>query len=118
MRGGLLTAHGITLEDYERMMDDQGGVCAICGRHEHRLSTAGGRAYRLAVDHDHSTAKIRGLLCSMCNHAIGYLDDSPALLARAVAYLADPPAVKLEIKHNGKHKTRRVGRVASPYVPV
>ena len=72
---------------------------------------------RLAVDHEHSTAEIRGLLCSMCNHAIGYLDDSPELLRRAIDYLRDPPARKLGIKHNGKHKTRRVERPASPHVP-
>jgi hypothetical protein len=54
----------------------------------------------------------------MCNHAIGYLDDSPELLRRAIAYLLDPPAVKLGIRHNGKYKTRRVERLPSPYVVV
>lgn len=116
MRIGLKRSHGIELEDFERMMDDQGAVCAICGRQEHRRATNAERAYRLAVDHEHATASIRGLLCSMCNHAIGYLDDSPELLARAIAYLRDPPAAKLGIKHGGKHKKRRIQRPASPYV--
>ena len=116
MRIGLQRAHGITLDDYELLMDAQGGVCAICGRAEHRLSTSNQRTMRLAVDHDHATAKIRGLLCSMCNHAIGYLDDSPVLLQRAIEYLRSPPADRLGIMHNGKHKTRRVQRQLSPYV--
>lgn len=115
-RNGLKNAHGITLEEYESMLEAQGHVCAICGRAEHRLSTAGQRAYRLAVDHEHKTAAIRGLLCSMCNHAIGYLDDSPNLLKRAIAYLQDPPAAKLGIAHNGKHKVRRIERQPSPFV--
>jgi len=116
LREGLKKSHGISLEDFERLMDSQGGVCAICGRPEHRRSTNAARAFRLAVDHDHAAAEIRGLLCSMCNHAIGYLDDSPELLARAINYLLDPPAVKLGIRHNGKHKKRRIQRPPSPYV--
>lgn len=116
LRVGLKMNHGISLEDYEAMMDAQGAVCAICGRPEHRRSTTGGRAFRLAVDHCHKTSTIRGLLCSMCNHAIGYLEDSPALLARAADYLSDPPAARLGIKHNGKHKVRRVDRSPSPFV--
>ena len=116
LRIGLKVAHGISLEDFERMLDSQDGVCAICGRPEHRRSTTAGRAYRLAVDHERGTATIRGLLCSMCNHAIGYLDDSPELLERAIAYLRDPPAAKLGIAHNGKHKTRRIERQPSPHL--
>lgn len=115
MRINLLRTHGLTLDDYEHMMDAQDGVCAICGRPEHRISTNAGRAMRLAVDHDHATAKIRGLLCSMCNHAIGYFEDSPALLQRAMDYLRSPPADVLGIAHNGKHKVRRVERQPSPY---
>lgn len=116
LRQGLKVTHGITLEDYERMLDAQNSVCAICGRQEHRISSSNQKRMRLAVDHDHQTATIRGLLCSMCNHAIGYLDDSPVLLLRAIEYLRDPPAVVLGIKHNGKAKVRRVERPASPFV--
>jgi hypothetical protein len=114
-RLGLRKAHGIEVEDFERMLESQGDVCAICARREHRISTSAGTAYRLSVDHHHLTAMIRGLLCSMCNHAVGYLDDSPYLLLRAIAYLLDPPAVVLGIKHNGKHRARRVERAVSPY---
>jgi len=51
--------YGITEADYEKMLKDQGEVCAICKRHQ--------RFQRLAVDHDHKTGKIRGLLCPECN---------------------------------------------------
>ena len=115
-RGGLKKAHGITLEAYEAMLDAQGAVCAICGRDEPRHATSSARRFRLAVDHCHGSAEIRGLLCSMCNHAIGYLDDSPALLQRAIDYLRDPPAARLRLPHNGKHRVRRREREPSPYV--
>ena len=61
------------------MLEEQGGVCAICGGDEN------GRT--LAVDHDHQTGQIRGLLCSKCNVAIGYLSDSLEILKNAFAYL-------------------------------
>jgi hypothetical protein len=115
LRNGLKTTHGITLEEYERMLEAQKHVCAICGRTEHRRSTSSSDKFRLAVDHDHGSAKIRGLLCSMCNHAVGYLDDSPELLRRAIAYLLHPPAEGMGIQHNGKHKVRRIEREPSPY---
>ena len=54
-----------------------GGGCFICGS-EHRL----------AVDHDHSTGRIRGLLCGNCNMAIGLLGDDTARLRAAIAYLS------------------------------
>jgi hypothetical protein len=114
-KNDLKKAHGITIEDFERMMDAQGGICAICGRSEHRRSTSASQAYRLAVDHCHAGNGIRGLLCSFCNHAIGYLEDSPALLQRAIDYLRDPPAAKLGITHSGKHRARRLERPPSPY---
>ncbi len=71
---------GITGADYSRMLKEQGGVCAIC-------SNACKTGRRLAVDHDHSTGKVRALLCANCNRGIGYLQDSPGLLAEAGRYL-------------------------------
>lgn len=116
MRIGLDRSHGITLDEYEAMMDVQGGLCYICGRSEHRLAVQTGQPMRLAVDHCHATGDIRGLLCSFCNHAIGYLEDSPVMLQRAIEYLQNPPAAALGIKHNGKHKARRLERPPSPYL--
>lgn len=62
----LKTKWGMTTEDYKRMLDRQDGVCAIC--HKPPLNNA------LAIDHDHDTGKIRGLLCSRCNSALGWLE--------------------------------------------
>lgn len=77
-----MAAYGITVEQYDEMLVAQGGVCAICKT----LPEADGRT-PLQVDHDHSTGRIRGLLCSPCNTAIGSLRDDPQLLAAAMEYL-------------------------------
>lgn len=71
--------YGLAREHYARMLTAQGGRCALCGRE------SGSRA--LAVDHDHATGRIRGLLCSPCNTGIGGLRDDPEMLRRAIAYL-------------------------------
>lgn len=73
--------YGITLEDYEAMMATQGGVCAIC--------EASPGLRRLNVDHDHETGAIRGLLCEICNRALGGFKDDPDLLSAAARYLTD-----------------------------
>lgn len=56
----------LTLEEYDKMFEAQNGVCAICGLPE--------IARRLAVDHDHKTGKIRGLLCANCNISLGWYE--------------------------------------------
>ena len=76
---------GITVERYDELMQIQDGRCAIC--------LARPRKRRLAVDHDHETGEIRGLLCTRCNHGIlGKAHDSVSMLMRAVSYLRRPPA--------------------------
>ncbi len=76
-----LRQYGLTIEDYEGLFDAQGGVCAIC-------LTPPFEGKALVVDHDHETGAVRGLLHHTCNTAIGLLDDSPEIVARAAAYLA------------------------------
>jgi hypothetical protein len=73
--------YGIDVPDYERMLEEQGGGCYICGK-----KPTDKRA--LDIDHDHETGKVRGLLCSNHNRGIGLLDDDISLLARAIQYLA------------------------------
>lgn len=75
-----LKRYGITAEDYDHMFAEQNGLCAICGRPDSRA---------LSVDHDHETGKVRGLLCSKCNFLLGYADDDPEILTRAIEYLAE-----------------------------
>lgn len=78
--------YGITIEQYDALYIAQGGVCYICRR-------ATGKTRRLAVDHNHKTGKVRGLLCKLCNRfIIGYARDNAEMLKRAIEYLTNPPA--------------------------
>lgn len=75
-------AYNITLEQFRTVNELQGGGCAICG-----VTESVGRSKRLNVDHDHVTGIVRGLLCTRCNSAIGYMGDNPEFLKRAALYL-------------------------------
>lgn len=79
--------YGISLTEYERRLEEQNGCCAICGKPETRVLF--GRVCRLAVDHDHETGQVRGLLCSRCNCFLGLIDDNPELLDRIRLYLIE-----------------------------
>lgn len=70
----------IPVERLRAMRQEQDNACAICHQ-----PCPSGRA--LAVDHDHTTGAIRGLLCANCNRALGLLQDSPEVVASALAYL-------------------------------
>jgi len=85
----LKTSFGISVEEYERMHDQQNGLCAVCRNPETAIDNKNSQQVRrLAVDHDHGTGKIRGLLCQKCNMGIGYFQDDPALLREAANYLS------------------------------
>ena len=71
--------YGITLEQFEKMEQDQLGACAMCGNFPAR---------RLNVDHNHTTLKVRGLLCTKCNNGLGFVEDA-AFMERARRYLAE-----------------------------
>ena len=60
---------GLSRLEYDTLLQMQGGVCAICSRPESR------KTHSLAVDHNHQTGKVRGLLCSCCNRLVGRLED-------------------------------------------
>lgn len=72
-------------EEYVYLLSSQNGLCAICNQPE--LSIIRGKLVSLAVDHCHTTGKIRGLLCTKCNRALGLFGDSIELLKKAIAYL-------------------------------
>ena len=80
--------YGITLADYEVLLVNQLGVCAICRLPESVLSYKTKQPYKLAVDHCHATGKIRGLLCQRCNKGLGLLKDSVRRVLRASRYLS------------------------------
>jgi hypothetical protein len=77
---------GSSAEEYQQLLQQQDGKCAICGTCEgHRSSR--GQTCKLALDHDHASGKARGLLCNNCNRGLGRFRDSLSLLEAAVRYL-------------------------------
>lgn len=78
-RKKLETDFGMTPEDYWQLFAEQEGRCAICRREPDWK--------RLAVDHDHQTGLVRGLLCHQCNCGLGFFNDDFELLATALGYL-------------------------------
>ena len=75
---------GITVEQYEKLLSDQGFKCAICKRD---LPRSISNRNRKALDHDHKTGKIRDFLCAPCNMAIGQMSESSQRLRAAADYL-------------------------------
>jgi len=76
----LRKTYGISGQDYDRLLAEQGNACKLCGWKR------GPKHRRLAVDHDHETGKVRGLLCQVCNGSIGVLENVG--LEKVQAYLA------------------------------
>ena len=72
----LKNTYNMTLEEYDILLQEQSGGCAICGK-----------TGQLHVDHSHITGKVRGLLCPTCNRGIGQLQEDSSLLRLAAAYL-------------------------------
>lgn len=81
----LMYKFNISFPEYVQMAVERGNKCDICGRPERE--ERGGKLKSLAVDHDHKTGAVRGLLCCACNQALGKFEDSQALLAAAIRYL-------------------------------
>jgi hypothetical protein len=79
--------YGITFADYERMLAEQGGGCAICGSKTSKAIIRG-KEVLFHVDHDHETGVVRGLLCAKCNLGLGSFEDEPDLLRAAAEYLS------------------------------
>jgi len=72
--------YGITEADYQAVLQNQDGKCAICGQTPSRR--------KLSVDHNHRTGVVRGLLCNNCNTGVGYFQENPTLLQAAALYLS------------------------------
>lgn len=77
----LLERYGISIKEYDEILVKQNHCCAICNTHISNLSV------NLAVDHCHTTGKIRGLLCFNCNSGLGRFKDNTAFLLKAISYL-------------------------------
>ena len=111
--------YGIDAAEYDRIFRAQGGRCAICRNQP--------RTIRFAVDHDHKTGAVRGILCKRCNHdLLGGGHDSIETLWNAVVYLIHPPAQRapgwkppldLTIETLRRHLADRQGLRAAPTAP-
>ena len=77
--------YGITLKQFDELLEFQGGGCAICNK------KIDGERRRMNIDHDHDTGKVRGLLCTGCNTGIGYFGDNIEGLKKAFYYLENTP---------------------------
>jgi hypothetical protein len=86
-RSHLRQKFGISPEQYREIEQAQGGMCRLCGKSP--------KTRQLAVDHDHTTGSIRGLLCYRCNTGLGALGDDPEGLQRALDYVKENRAIKL-----------------------
>jgi hypothetical protein len=107
--------YGISLADYEAMLERQRGACAICKKSDEAL----------CVDHCHACGKVRGLLCAKCNSALGFCNDSPEHLLAAVAYLqaarAEEQARSMPAIRRGNPMSRgstRQGSARSPMLVI
>jgi len=98
--------YGITPNQYDEMLESQNHSCFICKRHENEFKS------KLAIDHDHVTGEIRGLLCSICNKMVIGKNRDPEIFKRAYEYLSRPftgwfvPAKKKKRKKSVKTSVR------------
>ena len=76
----------LTQFEYDLILENQNGVCAICKEEEKVIDGQSKKLKPLSVDHCHNTGKIRGLLCTACNTGIGLLKHEPYILKAAAEY--------------------------------
>ncbi len=87
-RSAALKRYGITVEQYNALLQSQGNVCAVCQEPETVINaTKSGKVSLLGVDHDHATGKVRGLLCQRCNQALGLLNDEQTTIESLLRYI-------------------------------
>jgi len=80
--------YGITLKQYNKLLEEQDHKCLICGLPSTAIDKRTGQPRQLAVDHDHSTNKVRGLLCSNCNTALGLLNEDRDRIYKLLEYIS------------------------------
>jgi len=83
----LRTKYRIDAFEYNKVLEEQGGFCAICG--------GSNNGKTLAVDHDHETNQVRGLLCAQCNTVLGLIHDDPVIASRIIFYLGEFQLLKV-----------------------
>jgi len=90
----LVYRYGITRDEFKQMFENQKGLCAICKQPETAIDKRSGNIRQLAVDHCHITKKVRGLLCTHCNHGLGKFKDNINILQTAIDYLSNFSNIK------------------------
>lgn len=86
MRGTKLKqTYGLSLENWNKLYAEQNGVCAVCRKPESTIWR--GRVVNLAVDHDHETLEVRGLLCTKCNRSLGLMDENVDRILSLAEYI-------------------------------
>lgn len=103
----LMADFGMTEEQFQSLLLQQGGVCAICRKPEKRTNKRGVR--RLSVDHEHATGKVRALLCCDCNSGLGLFEEDPDLLRAAAEYVE-----KYKVQSHGFFFGRKVKKAGRP----
>lgn len=81
------TKYKMSVDEYNSMLETQNNVCAVCQKPETTKGHRTGLLRNLSIDHCHTTGKIRGLLCTNCNHVLGKFNDDEELFKRAINYL-------------------------------
>lgn len=98
-----LKDRGLTEHAYELILDSQGNKCAICEAESHEIR---GYLAGFAIDHDHATGKVRGLLCTACNLGLGNFKDKKETLRRAIVYLEKNQQTTTSNEGNNLNLTR------------
>lgn len=93
--------YGISIEQYDEMLKNQDGKCAVCKRHHSEFKT------RLAVDHDHKTGEIFGLLCTYCNHRVIGRERNPERFKNAAIYLETGTGLFVPPKKKRKKRKKK-----------
>lgn len=83
--------YGLTFEDFDKLLQAQGGHCAMCPTVIEVWKD--GIQKSLAVDHDHKTGRVRGILCSVCNLLVGRIEAEPSRLDNTIKYLGLAPVL-------------------------
>lgn len=86
--------YGLTMEDFAKLGEVCGWACPICLK-PFAKDVLGNGSRRACVDHDHSTGRVRGLVCAACNYEIGVRGDNAEWFERAAAHLRGPLAVQV-----------------------
>lgn len=100
----ILRTFGLNREQYEKLLVEQHHCCGVCGRHETEFGT------KLAIDHDHDTGEIYGLLCHKCNHRLIGKERRPEIFIRAAEYLKKGTGWFVPIIDKTKKKRRKKRR--------